>query len=343
MTYDCCSSKFKKQECAMFKGEKIFSGEVDVKYYFQKSYKKTDSLTIVFSAFPAMGKPPTYNFIRTLEEFDSNKLFILDDFGCRASYYLCKNREYTIERSVIKLINSIINEHEIKTIISCGSSKGGYAALYYGIKYGFDYIISASPQYLLGDYLLKQTNSKAIVEFMSGSATEEDHTYLNEIMAKMINNTTNKPNIFIHLGERENHYTNHVKPLLADLDRCHINYTLDLGDYSNHSDVAQFFPQILKDKIRKILGFPSLKVSQSHVGTQPINSKCTFIVETDSQSNLVAWYIFHNNTRIDATNYSNNREYTIHFKEKGSYRVKAFIINEQGKKVSTFSEAIQVK
>ena len=328
----------------MFKGEKVFSGEQNVKYYFQKSYKSTDSLMIVFSAFSAIGRPPAYNFIRTLEEFDANKLFILDDFGCRASYYLCKNRDFTIERSVIQLINSIVEEHNIKTIISCGSSKGGYAALYYGIKYGFDYIISASPQYLLGDYLLKQTNSKAIVEFMSGSSNQEDHDYLNNIMSQMIKETSNKPNIFIHLGEQESHYTNHVKPLLAELENQQISYTLDLGDYSKHSDVAKYFPQILKDKIRTILGFPSLKISQSISGSHPINSRCTYIADTDSDSNSIAWYIYRDKKKVDTIGYgSNKREHTVHFPTKGSYHVKAFSLNKQGMKVSICSEPILIQ
>ena len=208
----------------MFSGEKLFESERPIKYLFQKSYNKTTNLVIIFSAFPAKGSEPRYNFVRTLSEFDCNKLFILDDFGCRASYYLCEKKDFAIERSVISLIRTIIEENQINTVITAGSSKGGYSALYYGIKYGFDYVIAASPQYYLGDYLLDQTNSQDVTNFMSGSSGEDDHKFLNEIMPKMIEETQNKPEIFIHLGKDEPHYENHVKPLIAKLEAMAIPF-----------------------------------------------------------------------------------------------------------------------
>lgn len=76
----------------VFKNQKVYNGEQEVKYIFNKSYEPNSDLIIVFSAFQAIGRPPAYNYIRTLEEFGCNKLFILDDFGSRASYYLCENR-----------------------------------------------------------------------------------------------------------------------------------------------------------------------------------------------------------------------------------------------------------
>ncbi|WP_062320399.1 hypothetical protein [Halolactibacillus sp. JCM 19043] len=107
------------------KNEKVFDSERKVKYLFQKSYKKSDELIIVFSAFHSKGTRPRYNYVRTLEGFNANKLFILDDFGARGSYYLCENRDFSIERSVSALIQEIINQYKIKKVMSCGSSKGG--------------------------------------------------------------------------------------------------------------------------------------------------------------------------------------------------------------------------
>ncbi|WP_397537176.1 Two component regulator three Y domain-containing protein [Rummeliibacillus pycnus] len=326
----------------MFKGEKIFESEKSIKYLFQQSYAKTNSLIIIFSAFPTKGKQPTYNFVRTLKEFDCNKLFILDDFGSRASYYLCEKREFSIERSVISLINYIMKENNIDHVISCGSSKGGYAALYFGIKYGFDHIIAASPQYYLGDYLLDQTNSQDVTLFMSGFSGDEDHSFLNEIMPKMIEETENKPNIFIHLGKDEPHYENHVKPLLAKLDTVKIEYDIDLGNYSKHSDVSKFFPTILKESIRKLLNYPSLELIQSTKGQQPIGSQCIFVAKTDSEENKIAWYIYRDNERIDMKNYSTDHQLSVTFDQVGKYHAKAFAVNSLKHKVSVSSDEIEV-
>ncbi|EEL49683.1 hypothetical protein bcere0022_30240 [Bacillus cereus Rock3-44] len=322
--------------------ERVFKSELDIKYIFEKTYKKTKNLMIVFSGMPDENKPPSYNYGRTLSEFDCNKLFILDDFGCRASYYLCKNRDYAIERSIRALIDHIIKEYDITNVIACGSSKGGYAALYYGIKYGFNHIIVGSPQVYLGDYLLKQTNFSNIATFIAGGTDQGDLEYLNSILPNLISETENKPNIFIHLGAKESHYRFHVQPLIQLLKQNKIDYTLDLGDYDKHSDVAIFFPPALKQKITDTLGYPtySLKPLDSE---KKLGGNQTFVIETDSKNNKVAWYLYHNNTRIDFKNFSTDNSFTFNFEKEGKYEVKSFVINDKGMKRSKMSDSIVIK
>ncbi|UBR28744.1 Two component regulator three Y domain-containing protein [Bacillus sp. SD-4] len=327
----------------MLKNESIFHGELDVKYLLQKSYKKTDNLIIIFSGMPSDGKTPSYNYVGTLNYFDCNKLFILDDFGCRGSYYLSKNRDHRIERSVISLINHIIKENDIKTVLSCGSSKGGYAALYYGIKYGFDYIISASPQFYLGDYLMKQSNSKDVATFISGDAKQNDCEYLNYLLHNVIYRTNNKPNIFIHLGAGEPHYENHVKPLLNTLAQNNLDYVLDLGNYSEHNDVGVHFKPLIRKQITEILGYPSIKLLSPSSSDYKKGDIQTFEVETDSTQNRTAWYLIYNNKLIHSQNYSEDNTFKVSFTEEGIYRIKAFAINDKGLKVTTLSKPILIE
>lgn len=327
---------------SMFREEEVFNSEKDIKYYFQKSFKKSSNLIIVFSAFSPVGKPPKYNYVNTLEGFDCNKLFILDDFGPRATYYLCENRDFTIERSIINLIRYIMKKNDIKTIMSCGSSKGGYAALYYGIKYGFEHVIVASPQYYVGDYLLVQTNSHKSAKFMSGSDTDDDRLFLNQIMKEMIIESIHKPNIFIHLGKGEWHYNKHVKPLLNQLDERNIGYQLDLGDYSNHNEVIKYYPQLIKSKVREIYHYPLLEMDRTTAGAMPLNSTFEFKVTTDSEENKIAWYLYYNGKRIDYKKYSSERTYNVNFSAKGKYYVKAFALNEKQLKTSLKTKIVSV-
>lgn len=325
----------------MIKGEKIFKGEKDIKYIFQKPYEYNENLIIVFSAFSPVGKPPKYNYRKTLDNYSCNKLFILDDFGTRASYYLCENRDFNIERSVIDLIRWVVEENNIKNIISTGSSKGGYAALYYGIKYGFNHIIAASPQYLLGDYLLKQTNSNNEATFIAGDTNKEDLIYLNSLMEKEIEKTKYNPNIFIHLGKGEKHYTNHVKPLIETFKKYNLEYNLDLGDYDKHNEVGDFFPAILKEKIKTIIGFPSLEIKENVTKVSTL-ANCSYKAITEPE-NKVAWYLMKDGKKIKEYKYATDKEIKIELEEKGEYWVKVFVINSKRLKVSTLSNKVRIE
>ncbi|WP_413378308.1 YqiA/YcfP family alpha/beta fold hydrolase [Alkalihalobacillus sp. 1P02AB] len=326
-----------------FKDEKIFKGEKEIKYLFKKSYRKTNDLVIIFSAFPAIGKEPAYNYVRTLDEFDCNKLYILDDFGVRATYYLCKNKDFNIERSVITLINQIVEENGIKNIMACGSSKGGYAALYYGIKYGFKDIVIASPQYFLGDYLLTQTNSQLVVEFMAGNTTEKDHKFLNNILKDIIRKSEYKPNIFIHVGKGEYHYPRHIIPLLKELESNEKSYELDLGDYDNHNQVIKYYPTILKNKVRQILDYPHLELLMDSTEYR-LGNTITIKANTLSKNDSIAWYIYKDNVKIQDIKYSENqKQIDLKLDKIGSYKVKVFAINKKKNKVQLSSELIEVK
>ncbi|WP_052948671.1 hypothetical protein [Mesobacillus campisalis] len=312
----------------MFKNEKVFKGERDVKYILFKSHKPTPNLVVVFSGIPPIGKNPAYNYVRTLEGYNCNKLFILDDFGCRASYYLAENQDYAIERSVISLINFIAKENGITNILACGSSKGGYASLYYGIKYGFTQIIAASPQYYLGDYLLKRTKSQNIASFIAGGSGEEDCEYLNSIMTKMIRESVHRPDIFIHLGKGEYHYHSHVKPLVKLLVEEDFSFELDLGNYSEHNDVSVHFPPILKERISKTFNYPIIRSLQELPTHNSINR--TYVLTTASNQDKFAFYLYKDNERIHFRDYSGDNTFTIKGLETGNYSVKAFAKSPSG-------------
>ncbi|MDK8210807.1 hypothetical protein QP741_24980, partial [Bacillus subtilis] len=66
-----------------------------------------------------------------------------------------------------------------KNVMTVGSSKGGYAALYYGIKYHFGQVIAGAPQSKLGDFLIDQAEHVNIAEYISGS-DNVNKEYLNQ-------------------------------------------------------------------------------------------------------------------------------------------------------------------
>lgn len=75
-----------------------------LKYLFQKK-PRTKTLAIVFSGF---SEKPVYNYVKTLRNLDADRLFLLDDFAYRGSYYMYANGSNQPEQLVQTLINKII-------------------------------------------------------------------------------------------------------------------------------------------------------------------------------------------------------------------------------------------
>jgi len=163
------------------KNEEVFKGKKDIKYIFNER-KNSDKLIVTFPGFASPGVPPQYNYVRTLMDCNCHKLYILDDHGPRGSYLIGENKDHSLEESVMSLITNICETYNIKpkNVILQGSSKGGYCALYFGIKYNFGYVIAGGPQIYLGNYLLSIVPE--VAEYIAGGKSEDDRDYLNGLL-----------------------------------------------------------------------------------------------------------------------------------------------------------------
>jgi hypothetical protein len=320
------------------KNEKIYEGERKVRYLFQKAQNSNkDKLIIVFSAFSPTGMPPAFNYIRTLTGFDCNKLFILDDFGVRGSYYLSLGNDSSIENSVMQLINKVLKEQGIQknNVITTGSSKGGFAALYYCIKYKFGHVIAGSPQVFIVDYL-KSAKAFDVLDFLLNKTNEDD---LNNKLINEVLNTQSFPKVYIHLGEREEHYFNHVKPLIKYLEEKEVQYTLDLGDYDSHADVKFYFPDFLKNTISKILELSWIK----NIDVNLKEDTFFVTVEAVGESLEYAWYIYKEDTIIEKYPYSDSNILKWKPNNKGTYKLTAFIKDKYDRRFFNSTDKIIIE
>lgn len=238
-----------------FKQETYIGDKYKINYLLEKNNKSKD-LLIVFSACTKVGQKARYNYIRTLEEFECNKLYILDDFGFdgRGAYYLGKDKDFMIEKDVLSLINKVSAEINPEKEIYIGSSKGGYSALYFGIERRNSYIIIGAPQYNLGDYL-NLPNHKNILEYIMGDCSEESIHKLNNLMRDKLNfNKDNKNTIYIHYSTEEETYDSDIKPLLEELSKVNLKVSHDKKNYNSHAELTLYFPNYAKNSIRSILG-----------------------------------------------------------------------------------------
>lgn len=215
-----------------------------LKYLFIKK-KKSNRLLVVFSGFPPENKKGGYNYVLKFRELKCNKLYILDDFGndFRGSYYLGENKDFFIERAVSQLVEKISFENGIgkQNITTAGTSKGGYAALYFAFKNNYGKVISGAPQILLGNYLIYPPHQN-ILSYITGGKREEDVAFLNDVLLDVIKSSELSPKLYLHVSKNDHHYEDHMIPLLNLLNQKGYNYNLDLAEYENHGDVGRHFP-----------------------------------------------------------------------------------------------------
>lgn len=222
-----------------------------IRYIFEKNTSNRD-LLIIFSSCTRMGIKARYNYMRTLKRYKVNKLFILDDFGYdkRGLFYIGEKNNYEIYQGVQSLINKFELETESKNTIYIGSSKGGYAALLFGLR-NDSKIITGAPQYFLGDYL-NTTTGKERLENIIGDINKEKIDFLNSIIKDRLNKCKNVK-VFLHYSVKDLTYDKHIKYLINDIRKNDIYLEEDRKDYEKHGDVSIYFPDYIISTLNKIL------------------------------------------------------------------------------------------
>jgi len=230
--------------------DQIYNSNLGIRYYFNKAlFSNKDKLIIVFSAFS--DDKPKYNYMNTLNTYDCNKLYILDNYGSKGTYYLGLNGSLDIETAVMSLISKIVYENNIKfkNIISIGSSKGGTAALYYGMKYNFGNIIVGAPQYKIGTYLMDLSIKTYADEIFGDRSIASRIKYDNLI--RLISN--NKSKIFLLTSDGDKQYERVLKSFEYVSEELSLNLKIDKCNINNHNDIAKEFPNYLESKLSQIL------------------------------------------------------------------------------------------
>lgn len=238
--------------------EHVFHGKRDINYLFEKGAKSSPFLLVAFQAVPTVknGKPnKSYNYTKFLKDINVHRLFIEDtcgEFGC---YYLCNNMNFEVEETVIALIESIMKKHKIKpeNVITFGSSKGGSAALYYGLKYKFGHIISGAPQTKIATYLSSVRPS--MLQYIAGQdLAEENLKKIDAIVLGQVKTSNNKTNINLLTSEKDGQYKTHIVPLIKKIKAAKFNANIVLEPgIEKHRDIATYFPNFLISNIKRII------------------------------------------------------------------------------------------
>lgn len=220
-----------------------------VKYLFIPH--KSNSLLVVFSGFT--GESRKYNYVSSFYKLNINQLYILDSWGYKGSYYWMENGDTFPECLVDDLIKEIIKNNNISTLITCGSSKGGTAAIYFGLNNNAQFIYSGSCQFLVGTYLNRVEHIK-ILEGMIGTLDKEKMiAELDRKVQTAICNHRDSSALRLFYSTEELTYNKHIIPLKNCLEQYNMAYEEKIESFKNHSDVGTYFPSYVCEELEKIL------------------------------------------------------------------------------------------
>ncbi|NMH67663.1 hypothetical protein HF072_02520 [Bacillus sp. RO3] len=234
--------------------EQVYNSNLPIKYVLEEGIHNKDHLLVVFSGFHNETNSYRYNYIKTLRNFDCNKLFILDNYGPRGSYYLGNEMNYEVETSVQSLISFMASKLNISpsNIISAGTSKGGSAALYYGMKYNYGHVITGAPQTKIADYIRKF--AKETADYILGiDPTSYEVSYINNLIFKQMDKD-HLPSISLLSSTNDIQYKHHIVPLVNSFDDLGKKIDLTIDDtIMSHNEIAVSFPAYLLKKVMGII------------------------------------------------------------------------------------------
>lgn len=189
-------------------------GEVQVNYLHRPAKRDTRHLIVIFSGYRARG---TFDFQgRSTEDLNCSVLWIEDWFDENHCYYIrTKRHGYLVAEAIQKLIAEILKSEGL-TKADCtlsGFSKGGSGALYHGLKYDFQNIISAVPRMNIGT--ANQKRHPRVFQNMVDSQADSSVKELDDAIPSLLSNDLNNSrNIYLFSSPADYQYQTEIEPFL---------------------------------------------------------------------------------------------------------------------------------
>lgn len=126
--------------------------------------------------------------------------------------------DFKIEDAIKEFMMLKIKERNLllSQVTVTGYSKGGSAALYYGLSMGIKNIVSTVPQMKIGSYVVN--NWKDVATHMMGESYQKSHiSYLDNLLVRLLKQERDfNRNIYLLTSEADIQYNSEVRPYLAD-------------------------------------------------------------------------------------------------------------------------------
>jgi hypothetical protein len=215
----------------------------DVVVQYKRRASRLDRRHLIVS-FAGVGPLDGYEFDGpSTKESQANWLWLKDNFDGQHAYYLCRNMDHGIEDAVIELIDGELARLGL-TRDECtllGVSKGGFAALYFGIKYNFRNIVASAPQIYVGTHTRR--HRPKIFAHLTGNGGDREQVLLDALLpAAMAADEETGRNIYLFSSPNDQFHEAQIVPALPLFDKYkNFNYIETDSDLvTEHTEVTRY-------------------------------------------------------------------------------------------------------
>ncbi|MFJ4061442.1 hypothetical protein [Streptomyces albogriseolus] len=188
-------------------------GNWEIEYEFTPAAGDHGNLLVVFSSVGSK-----YGFGAALSGVQCNVLRIRDRFDGGPSYYVARAMDFSVSDAVEELITHYREKLGLarETVVLAGSSKGGSAAIFYALKYGYRHIVASTPQYFIGSY---SQGHGVLGEWVLGEGQPQENVdRLDSVLPELLAETTDLDrNIYLFSSTKDYQYEEHVVHFLPAL------------------------------------------------------------------------------------------------------------------------------
>lgn len=216
-----------------------------VSYILKANRKDIAHLVVVFNDYRHGG----WSFGNAVNFFKCNVLMIADVFENHQSCYMGANGSSNFAYIVACLIEKILGRLglEKKNCTLLGASKGGYSALYLGIRFDFPNIVTSAPFGHLGSWMVKH-DEKIARHVLGENYTDAQVQHHDQLLNQAIKSDSNcNKNIYFLVSRKDYFYLEYgQKELLLNLKEKYRNFNAFYTDSDlafQHNQITVYFTQ----------------------------------------------------------------------------------------------------
>ncbi len=247
-----------------------------IKYNLKSARKDIRHLVVLFNGYRHGG----WDFDNSINFLKCNVLMIEDVFDNQQSCYLGKEQSFDFADMVASLIDKTLIDLGLSKI-DCtllGPSKGGFAALYIGIKFGYKNIVAPSFVGHIGSWMINYDES--ISQHVMGNYDLDVIKKYDSLFTDLIanDNDTNK-NIYIFVSTNDHFYLEYgQKEVIKLLERKYTNFNLFITNSQlafQHDQVASYYLQEILSTVNLLTQNISIRLPESMYEHQKIQMKAS--------------------------------------------------------------------